>query len=43
MQFTVTSRKEMPNREFCVELERAAEDMHALFAGQNATQVKAKL
>ncbi|KAH9913563.1 carnitine acetyl transferase [Epithele typhae] len=31
LQFTVTSRTEMPHAEFCAELERAAEDMRAMF------------
>ncbi len=34
LQFTVTSRTEMPNDEFCEELQRAAKDMHDLFAVQ---------
>ena len=41
LQFTVTSRVEMPNAAFCKELERAAEDMYELFAGQ--LQERAKL
>ncbi|TBU36809.1 carnitine acetyl transferase [Dichomitus squalens] len=42
LQFTVTSRTEMPNDEFCEELQRAARDIYDLFASQSATQ-KAKL
>ena len=41
LQFTVTSRVEMPNAAFCEELERAAADMYELFAGQ--LQERAKL
>jgi hypothetical protein len=39
LQFTVTSRKEMPNAEFAAELNQASEDMLALFGSEN----KAKL
>ena len=42
LQFTVTSRTEMPNKEFCDELRRAADDMHTLFAAQ-ADKPQAKL
>ena len=30
LQFTVTSRKEMPNARFVEEIAKAAEDLHAL-------------
>ncbi|OSD04766.1 carnitine acetyl transferase [Trametes coccinea BRFM310] len=42
LQFTITSRTEMPNAEFCAELERAAKDMYDLHA-QNASSGKARL
>ena len=32
LQFTVTSRTEMPNQRFCDEIERAAEDLYNLHA-----------
>ena len=32
LQFTITSRAEMPNAEFASEIEKAAEDVYALFA-----------
>ncbi|KAF9461247.1 acyltransferase ChoActase/COT/CPT [Collybia nuda] len=31
LQFTITSRTEMPNAKFCKEIARAAEDMYSLF------------
>ena len=31
MQFTITSRTEMPNEEFAAEISRAAEDLYALY------------
>jgi len=34
LQFTVTSRTEMPNARFIEEIQRAAEDMRALFEGE---------
>ncbi|KAI0730695.1 carnitine acetyl transferase [Earliella scabrosa] len=40
LQFTVTSRTEMPNNEFCEELQRAAKDMHDLFANRGASKSK---
>ncbi|KAH9851920.1 carnitine acetyl transferase [Lenzites betulinus] len=39
LQFTITSRTEMPNAEFCAELERAAQDLYDLHAAGD----KAKL
>ncbi|KAG6329061.1 hypothetical protein ID866_10028, partial [Astraeus odoratus] len=33
LQFTITSRAEMPNAKFAQEIERAAEDIYELFAG----------
>ena len=42
LQFTVTSRTEMPNKEFCEEIQRAAQDLYDLFA-QQAEAKKAKL
>ncbi|KAI0794537.1 hypothetical protein C8Q74DRAFT_1365976 [Fomes fomentarius] len=38
LQFTVTPRTEMPNAEFCEELQRAAGDMYDLFARQSERQ-----
>ncbi|KAI0091474.1 carnitine acetyl transferase [Irpex rosettiformis] len=32
LQYTVTSRKEMPNKQFCNEIEKAAQDLYALHA-----------
>ncbi len=45
LQFTVTSRTEMPNGEFCEELQRAAGDMYDLFTNKSQSQGvgKAKL
>ncbi|TFK85669.1 carnitine acetyl transferase [Polyporus arcularius HHB13444] len=40
LQFTVTSRTEMPNDEFCRELERAAQDIFDLFANQGVGKSK---
>jgi carnitine O-acetyltransferase len=34
LQFTITSRKEMPNQEFIVEIARAAVDLYDLHVGQ---------
>ena len=31
LQFTITSRKEMPNAEFCEEIAKAAIDMYELY------------
>ncbi|KAI0832103.1 carnitine acetyl transferase [Trametes gibbosa] len=42
LQFTITSRTEMPNAEFCAELERAAKDLYDLHA-QERNPEKAKL
>jgi carnitine O-acetyltransferase len=33
MQFTITSRTEMPNEEFVDEISRAAVDLHGLYFG----------
>ena len=33
MQFTITSRTEMPNEEFVAEISHAAEDLYALYFG----------
>lgn len=32
LQYTITSRKEMPNAQFCKEIARAAEDLYNLHA-----------
>ena len=32
LQYTITSRTEMPNQRFCEEIERAAEDLYNLHA-----------
>ncbi|KAI0352129.1 carnitine acetyl transferase [Trametes cingulata] len=42
LQFTITSRTEMPNAQFCAEIERAAQDLYDLHA-QHAAGEKAKL
>lgn len=42
LQFTITSRTEMPNAEFCAELERAAKDLYDLHA-QRPSSEKARL
>ncbi|CDO69773.1 hypothetical protein BN946_scf184766.g18 [Trametes cinnabarina] len=42
LQFTITSRTEMPNAEFCAELERAAKDLYDLHA-QHSSSAKARL
>lgn len=39
LQFTVTSRKEMPNAEFTAELEKASEDMLALFGSKDKSKL----
>jgi len=36
MQFTITSRTEMPNEEFVAEISRAAEDLYTLYFGGEA-------
>ena len=37
LQFTITSRKEMPNKEFIDEIEKAANDVYNLFlSGKSA-------
>ncbi|CAL1714125.1 unnamed protein product [Somion occarium] len=41
LQYTITSRTEMPNAEFCKEIEKAAEDLYALHA--QAGQAKSML
>ncbi|KAH7890779.1 acyltransferase ChoActase/COT/CPT [Phlebopus sp. FC_14] len=51
LQFTITSRTEMPNAEFTEEIARAAEDLYELFAGvkpapsanEGANAMKARL
>ncbi|KAI0794558.1 hypothetical protein C8Q74DRAFT_1365993 [Fomes fomentarius] len=43
LQFTVTLRTEMPNSEFCEELQHAAGDMYDLLASQSQGVGKAKL
>jgi carnitine O-acetyltransferase len=35
LQYTITSRKEMPNAKFCEEIARAAEDLYKLHADIN--------
>lgn len=42
LQFTVTSRKEMPNARFAFEIERASEDLYELFKA-SAKKVKSRL
>lgn len=39
LQFTVTSRKEMPNSEFTAELNKASEDMLALFGSERTAKL----
>jgi len=39
LQFTVTSRKEMPNAQFCEELDKAANDMQALFEKEQKSRL----
>jgi carnitine O-acetyltransferase len=34
--FTITSRKEMPNKEFCEEIAKAADDLYELFTVEDA-------
>ncbi|KAL0953721.1 hypothetical protein HGRIS_004911 [Hohenbuehelia grisea] len=36
LQYTITSRKEMPNEQFMTEIVKAAEDIYALHAGESA-------
>ena len=43
LQFTITSRTEMPNAEFCAELERAAQDLYDLHDQHGSGSGKAKL
>jgi len=43
LQFTITSRAEMPNAEFADEIEKAAEDIYALFVETHPGMDKAKL
>ena len=40
LQFTVTSRTEMPNDEFMREIARAADDLYALFAEETDRRSK---
>ena len=40
LQFTITSRKEMPNQEFIVEIARAAVDLYDLHVGQAKAMFK---
>lgn len=35
LQFTITSRAEMPNAEFTEEIKKAAEELYELFAGSS--------
>lgn len=35
LQFTITSRAEMPNAEFAEEIRKAAEELYELFAGSS--------
>jgi carnitine O-acetyltransferase len=39
LQFTVTSRTEMPNAEFVAEIARSAEDLHRLFADETKARL----
>lgn len=41
LQFTITSRREMPNTQFVQEIARAAQDIQALH--QDTTNVKSKM
>jgi len=43
LQFTITSRKEMPNTEFVAEISRAADDVLSLFADASSSEGKSKL
>lgn len=43
LQFTITSRKEMPNAEFVKEIAKAAEDIRALFEGPSVESGKSRL
>ncbi|KAF9785036.1 acyltransferase ChoActase/COT/CPT [Thelephora terrestris] len=36
LMYTITSRKEMPNKQFCEEIARAAEDLYELFMVEDA-------
>lgn len=36
LQFTITSRAEMPNAEFTEEIRKAAEELYELFAGSDS-------
>lgn len=40
LQFTVTSRKEMPNKEFTRQLDRASEDLRMLLEGGGGAKAK---
>jgi len=41
LQYTVTSRKEMPNAQFTAQLDKAANDLRTLFGARE--QIKSKL
>jgi carnitine O-acetyltransferase len=43
MQFTITSRKEMPSAQFREEIERAGKELYALFAKAQNQQAKSKM
>ncbi|PCH36384.1 carnitine acetyl transferase [Wolfiporia cocos MD-104 SS10] len=43
LQYTVTSRTEMPNAEFCAEIKKAAQDLYELHAALRGDQQRAKL
>lgn len=43
LQFTITSRAEMPNAEFAEEISKAAEDIYVLFAETQPGMDKARL
>ena len=36
LMYTITSRKEMPNKEFCEEIAKAADDLFELFMVEEA-------
>ena len=36
LMYTITSRKEMPNKEFCEEIAKAADDLFELFVVEDA-------
>ncbi|KAG5716891.1 hypothetical protein E4T56_gene8494, partial [Termitomyces sp. T112] len=39
LQYTVTSRKEMPNIKFCEEIAKAATDIYELFSGAERSRL----